>query len=146
MRRTLIPAFALLGFNALATAALHDTGPMGNSSSGAPTPDAAYSSGMRLPDLATPSASTATAAVQIKRDAARALRDEKLLLSRRLDALSARVEKAEKDGLYTSRQGLERRQQITALRAQVEKAAILRNGRLTRAARKSLESAITAQE
>ena len=96
-----------------ARAALHDMGPMGNSASGAPTPDAAVLSKSRLPDLPTPAPTTMTASTLVQISAARKMRAHARWLD--IQSLSQRIKLLTDSGKLSLAQGDSQNSELSAI-------------------------------
>jgi hypothetical protein len=132
----------LLSFHGNALAALHDSGPMGTGASGAPTPDAAVLSAQRLPDLATPAASSPSAATVIRYSAARKMRAHARWAQ--MKALTKRINTEAKAGRLLSHRADALRAELNAIQERYHFRMELEGGALSKAQDAALKGELEA--
>ena len=111
-QRTLLAAL-LACATAPVLAGTVDTGPMGVEAGGAPTPDAALLSKMRLPDAPAPKPLTRSVTTASQRTASRKARFHPLWL--RIQSFTSRVDESEKLGRLPQPEASQARRDLSAL-------------------------------
>ena len=114
---TLLAALAGLSLAQATQAALHDTGPMGATAPGAPTPDAAVLSKMRLPDPPTPLPLSATAISATAKEAKDEGPSSAGLLKQDVDAMVKRIDAAVGNGVLSAKDAAHLQAQLASSKA-----------------------------